>query len=298
MYFCCMKQTLKNDLLTVIIDSHGAELQSITDNRTQYEYLWHGDCRFWERRSPVLFPIVGSVWDAKYRMDGVEYTLGQHGFARDCEFEIIEETPENEAWFALEYSDETLSAYPRRFRLEIGYGLQEARLTVMWRVINLDNRDMYFQIGAHPAFNYPAFDSADDVHAYMLFDNDKLSTQLLKEKGCVGYDEAEVTLDSEKMLPVTAHTFDINTIVLADNQVHRVSMLDANRKPYISVLFSAPVVGIWSPSPDAPFVCIEPWYGRCDRAGYAGSFEKREYVNGIAPGQTFEASYMIVFDNI
>lgn len=293
-----MKQTLKNDLLTVVIDSHGAELQNITDNRTQYEYLWHGDHRFWERRSPVLFPIVGSVWNAKYRMDGVEYTLGQHGFARDCDFEIIEETPENEAWFALEYSDETLSAYPRRFRLEIGYGLQEARLTVMWRVINLDNRDMYFQIGAHPAFNYPAFDSTDDVHAYMLFDNDKLSTQLLKEKGCVGYDEAEVTLDCEKMLPITAHTFDINTIVLADNQVHRVSMLDSDRNPYISVLFSAPVVGIWSPSPDAPFVCIEPWYGRCDRAGYTGSFEEREYVNGIAPGQTFEASYMIVFDNI
>ncbi|MDE7124906.1 MAG: aldose 1-epimerase family protein [Muribaculaceae bacterium] len=293
-----MKQTLTNDLLTVTIDTRGAELQSIVDNRTQHEYLWHGDKKFWDRRSPVLFPIVGSVWDATYRMDGKEYSLGQHGFARDCEFEVMTDTPENEAWFALEYSEETLKHFPRRFRLEIGYGLEETRLSVMWRVKNLDTEDMYFQIGAHPAFNYPLFDASAPVHGYMVFDNDNLSTQLLKEKGCIGYDEMKVELDSDKMLPVTATTFDINTIVLADNQVHRVSMLDAERRPYLSVLFTAPVVGIWSPAPDAPFVCIEPWYGRCDRAGYTGEFKDREYVNRLAPEATFDASYMIIFDNI
>lgn len=56
-----MKQTLQNDLLTVVIDSKGAELQSIKSNVTGHEYLWQGDSRFWGRRSPVLFPIVGAV---------------------------------------------------------------------------------------------------------------------------------------------------------------------------------------------------------------------------------------------
>lgn len=295
----CMGQILKNDLLTVVIDNHGAELQSVKNNRTQQEYLWQGDKAFWGRRSPVLFPIVGSVWDGKFRIDGVEYALGQHGFARDSDFEVIADSPEDEAWFALESNDLTMSLYPRRFRLEIGYRLDEARLTVMWRVKNLDEKPMSFQIGAHPAFNYPEFNPDDAVHGYFLFDTRKpLVSQLLKEKGCISGDTAVIELGEDGMLPLTGDTFSINTIMLQDRQVRRVSMLDKERRPYVSLLFDAPVVGMWSPSARAPFVCIEPWWGRCDRMNFDGEFSQRDYVNTLQPGETFEASYMVIFDNI
>lgn len=294
-----MGQILKNDLLTVVIDNHGAELQSVKNNRTQQEYLWQGDKAFWGRRSPVLFPIVGSVWDGKFRIDGVEYALGQHGFARDSDFEVIADSPEDEAWFALESNDLTMSLYPRRFRLEIGYRLDEARLTVMWRVKNLDEKSMSFQIGAHPAFNYPEFNPDDAVHGYFLFDTRKpLVSQLLKEKGCISGDTAVIELGEDGMLPLTGDTFSINTIMLQDRQVRRVSMLDKERRPYVSLLFNAPVVGMWSPSARAPFVCIEPWWGRCDRMNFDGEFSQRDYVNTLQPGETFEASYMVIFDNI
>ena len=294
-----MGQILKNDLLTVVIDNHGAELQSVKNNRTQQEYLWQGDKAFWGRRSPVLFPIVGSVWDGKFRIDGVEYALGQHGFARDSDFEVIADSPEDEAWFALESNDLTMSLYPRRFRLEIGYRLDEARLTVMWRVKNLDEKPMSFQIGAHPAFNYPEFNPDDAVHGYFLFDTRKpLVSQLLKEKGCISGDTAVIELGEDGMLPLTGDTFSINTIMLQDRQVRRVSMLDKERRPYVSLLFDAPVVGMWSPSARAPFVCIEPWWGRCDRMNFDGEFSQRDYVNTLQPGETFEASYMVIFDNI
>lgn len=290
---------MKNDLLTVVIDNHGAELQSVKNNRTQQEYLWQGDKAFWGRRSPVLFPIVGSVWDGKFRIDGVEYALGQHGFARDSDFEVIADSPEDEAWFALESNDLTMSLYPRRFRLEIGYRLDEARLTVMWRVKNLDEKSMSFQIGAHPAFNYPEFNPDDAVHGYFLFDTRKpLVSQLLKEKGCISGDTAVIELGEDGMLPLTGDTFSINTIMLQDRQVRRVSMLDKERRPYVSLLFNAPVVGMWSPSARAPFVCIEPWWGRCDRMNFDGEFSQRDYVNTLQPGETFEASYMVIFDNI
>lgn len=295
----CMGQILKNDLLTVVIDNHGAELQSVKNNRTQQEYLWQGDKAFWGRRSPVLFPIVGSVWDGKFRIDGVEYALGQHGFARDSDFEVIADSPEDEAWFALESNDLTMSLYPRRFRLEIGCRLDEARLTVMWRVKNLDEKPMSFQIGAHPAFNYPEFNPDDAVHGYFLFDTRKpLVSQLLKEKGCISGDTAVIELGEDGMLPLTGDTFSINTIMLQDRQVRRVSMLDKERRPYVSLLFDAPVVGMWSPSARAPFVCIEPWWGRCDRMNFDGEFSQRDYVNTLQPGETFEASYMVIFDNI
>ena len=293
-----MVQTLKNDLLTVVIDSLGAELQSIIDNRTGYQYLYQGNTKFWGRRSPVLFPIVGAVWNGKYLMDGKEYHLGQHGFARDCEFSIMDCEAEDEVWFSLEYDSNTLSAYPRKFRLEIGYNLNGERLTVMWRVINLDNREMDFHIGGHPAFNYPDFKPSDEVHAYLIFDRDPETTELVEEKGCMSFKEQKIVLDKEGMIPIVANTFDIDTIVVGKSRVGRVSMLDKNRNPYLSLFFKAPVVGIWSPSPEAPFVCIEPWYGRADKVGFSNEFKEREYTNHLKPGEIFEASYIITFDNL
>ena len=293
-----MTQTLKNDLITVIIDTHGAEIQSITDNRSQYQYLWQGDKAFWGRRSPVLFPLVGAVWNGRYSLDDKEFALGQHGFARDMDFEIMPDAPENEAWFALGYDETTLAKFPRRFRLEIGYGLEGERLSVMWRVKNLDDRDMPFNIGAHPAFNLPGFSASDRIHGYFLFGPRELNRETITEKGCVGEGEQTLELDSEGMLPITASTFDHDAIILAGSQVHRVSLLDKDRAPYLSVLFNAPLVGLWAPAPSAPFVCIEPWWGRCDRVGYDGDFAHREYTNTIAPGRTFESSYMVIFENL
>lgn len=294
-----MKITLTNDVLAVVIDTHGAELQSIDNIRTGRRYLWHGDKAYWGRRSPVLFPIVGSLWDGTFRMDGKEYGLGQHGFARDMEFAVMEDVPENEAWFVLEANDETMMKYPRKFRLEIGYSLIGERITVMWRVINEDTHEMSFQIGAHPAFNYPDFSPSDPIHAYFTTDGGKiLYSQIIAEKGCIGDETMEVKADSDGLVPVTGATYSRGALIFADNQVHRVSMLSKDKRPYVTLMFSAPLVGLWSPSGQAPFMCIEPWWGRADKVGYEGEFSERQYVNQLEPGETFEASYMMIFDEV
>ena len=294
-----MKITLTNDVLAVVIDTHGAELQSIDNIRTGRHYLWHGDKAYWGRRSPVLFPIVGSLWDGTFRMDGKEYGLGQHGFARDMEFAVMENVPENEAWFVLEANDETMMKYPRNFRLEIGYSLIGERVTVMWRVVNNDALRMSFQIGAHQAFNYPDFSSADPIHAYFTTDGGKiLYSQIIAEKGCIGDETMEVKADSDGLVPVTGATYSRGALIFADNQVHRVSMLSKDKRPYVTLMFSAPLVGLWSPSGQAPFMCIEPWWGRADKVGYEGEFAERQYVNHLEPGETFEASYMMIFDEV
>lgn len=293
-----MIQTLKNDLLTVEIESRGAELQSIKNNKTGQQYLYQGNTRFWGRRSPVLFPIVGSSWDNEFIMDGKKYHMNQHGFARDCEFEIMKDVPEDEAWFSLESNEETYQKYPCRFRLEIGYSLQGERLTVMWRVINLDTKVIYFQIGAHPAFYYPDFKVEDKIHAYLLFDRKPEYTTLLEEKGCIGDRTQKIILNKDLMLPIENNTFDIDTIILENSGIRRVSMLDKECRPYISLLFSAPALGIWSPSPEAPFVCIEPWYGRADKVGFKEEFKDKYFCNALSPEKQFDASYMIVFENL
>ena len=50
---------LKNDVISVLIDSVGAELKSLKRLSDGREYLWCGDAAYWGRTSPVLFPFGG-----------------------------------------------------------------------------------------------------------------------------------------------------------------------------------------------------------------------------------------------
>lgn len=284
---------LKNDVLTVEVNEHGAELQSIRKGET--EYLWQGDPAYWGRRSPVLFPIVGSVWEARYRVGGKEYALGQHGFARDMDFELVSSS-ETEVRYRLLSSEATKGKYPYDFCLEIAYRLRGAELDVIWEVSNPSDEDIYFQIGAHPAFFYPDYDPQKSGRGFFTFDRSEgLECIRIKEKGCVDA-EAKWPLElQDGVLKLEKDTFDaIDTIMLQDSQVKRVNMFREDGTPWLSLSFEAPVVGIWSPPGKvAPFICIEPWYGRCDRVGYEGDYRDKDWINRLAPGEKFSSVYTV-----
>ena len=286
--------TLKNEVLTVTVSDHGAELQSIRKGET--EYLWQGNPAYWGRRSPVLFPIVGSVWEKRYRVDGKEYELGQHGFARDMDFTLLSAS-DTEVRYRLESDEETLKKYPFRFVLEIAYRLHGNSLDVIWEVANPSDGDLYFQIGAHPAFIYPDYDPAKQERGFFVFDRkDGLECIRIKEKGCVdALTKHPLVIPEDGRLPIERDTFDaIDTIMLQDSQIGRVDMLRADGSPWLALRFDAPVVGIWSPPGKvAPFICIEPWYGRCDRAGYEGEYKDKDWMNHLAPGEKFSSVYTI-----
>lgn len=286
--------TLKNDVLTVEVSEHGAELHSIRKGAT--EYLWQADPKFWARHSPVLFPIVGSVWDKLYRVDGKVYELGQHGFARDMDFVKVEGT-DTEVLYRLESDEETLKKYPWPFRLEIGYKLKGNAIEVIWRVYNPGTEEMYFQIGAHPAFYYPDYDPETDERGYFSFDRSEgLECIRIMEKGCVdAVTKYPLEIPQDGLLPLRKDTFDvIDTIMLQDSQIGRVTLHRNDGTPWLSLKFTAPVVGLWSPpTKNAPFICIEPWYGRCDRAGYTGDYRQKDWVNRLEPGKEFEGIYTI-----
>lgn len=286
--------TLKNDVLTVEVSEHGAELHSIRKGAT--EYLWQADPKFWARHSPVLFPIVGSVWDKLYRVDGKVYELGQHGFARDMDFVKVEGN-DTEVFYRLESNEETLKKYPWPFRLEIGYKLKDNAIEVIWRVYNPGAEEMYFQIGAHPAFYYPDYDPETDERGYFSFDRSEgLECIRIMEKGCVdAVTKYPLEIPQDGLLPLRKDTFDvIDTIMLQDSQIGRVTLHRNDGTPWLSLKFTAPVVGLWSPpTKNAPFICIEPWYGRCDRAGYTGDYRQKDWVNRLEPGKEFEGIYTI-----
>lgn len=287
--------TLRNNHLTVCISEHGAELTSI--RTAEREYLWQADPEFWARHSPVLFPIVGNVYDKTFRVGDTAYPMGQHGFARDANFEVLRHD-DTEAWFEYRSSAETLARFPYAFTLQIGYRLHDCAVDVMWRVINPSTSEVLdFQIGAHPAFYWPAHDAAGEERGYFAFDAEgTLTSRKLIGKGCVSPEETfEAVLDEKGMIALNTTTFDeLDTFIFEGGQVHRVTLCDTERRPLLALSFDAPVVGLWSPpGRRAPFVCIEPWYGRCDTYGYTGDFAHRDWVNHLQPGETFNSCYTI-----
>lgn len=289
-------KTLSNDFITIQISDHGAELTSIVAN--DKEYLWQADPKFWGRHSPVLFPQVGRVWNNVYRHEGKEYQLGQHGFARDRDFQLTYEE-DNAVIYALESDEESLKVYPFPFILQIGYRLIGKKIEVMWEVENTGKKDMYFQIGAHPAFYFPDFNPNTKERCFFAFDTQNdLEYISPAEKGCVSPTRHTLHL-TEGVMPVDTHTFDCVTYIFDNSQLKKVTLLDKQKKPCLSVEFTAPLVALWAPTvthPDVPFVCIEPWYGRCDQVGYKGELKDREWMQHLEPGKTFRTSYNIIIE--
>ena len=66
----------------------------------------------------------------------------------------------------------------------------------------------------------------------------------------------------------------------------------------VSVSFDMPLFALWSPpGKNAPFVCIEPWCGRCDAADFEGTLSERAFNNALDAGKTFQTSYTMKFGN-
>lgn len=284
---------LKNDTIAIRINSMGAELRSLRKLPAGIEYMWQADPAFWERTSPVLFPFVGSVCGKEYRTGEKTYSMNQHGFARDMEFTLLSQT-EEEIWFEIRDNEETREKYPFAFILRLGYRLLADGVEVKWQVENPGEEELPFSIGGHPAFHCPLEgDSSQKSGHFLKFDELEHFESTRVKDGLV-IDE-KGTYELEKgYLVVTDDLFDCDTLVLEDYQAASVSLCGKDKNPYVTVTMEkVPVWGVWTPSPKAPFICIEPWYGRCDRAGFAGDLKEREWGNIARPGETFEAAYRI-----
>ena len=285
-------EILKNEQLQLAVSPMGAELQSIKDSNGK-EYLWQADERFWPRHSPILFPIVCGLWNKRYRIDGFEYTMERHGFARDMEFKLIGRT-DNKVTFALESTTATRRLYPYDFMLSVSYRLDGNRIHVIWHVHNTDNNEIHFQIGGHPAFNLPDVGEGEPMHGCLKFDNEGHLERLIGNVGgCIV--PGRFDLPTEKgFWTFDEASFREDAVILDRCQVKQVQLLDKARRPVVTVDMKTHAVGIWSPyGKNAPFVCIEPWFGVHDSVEYQGDFRKKYLMNHLQPGASFLSEYII-----
>ena len=274
---------LENDILKIAVDTHGAELSSIFNKKENKEMLWQGDPEFWGRRSPVLFPVVGKYKNGKTTYNGKEYSLGQHGFARDREFTLVEKT-ESKISFELLSNEETLKQYPFRFRLVCSFELQNDKIIIGWNVENTDDKKMYFSIGAHPAFY------CEKGETVLAMNGENLKYNLINSDGLYTAPKYDV----ENSFVLHDSVFDKDALIIENSDVNEISLIDSNKK-YLTVKFDTPLFGIWSPAKkNAPFVCIEPWYGRCDAEDFNGDITEREWSNSLEIGEKWYKEYEII----
>ena len=280
---------LSNKEITVEVAARGAELVSLI--KAGREYMWCGDAKYWNRHAPILFPAVGKPFNNEIRIDGQVFTMKQHGFARDCEFEEI---GEGLLWM----KDCPTENYPYRYALEAQYKLEGSRVDITWTIENLDDRDIYAQIGAHPAFQMPDYHPEDAVHGYVRYLDHEgrpvrpVVVSDLDDGNRVPLPEP-VHLPAE--MPITGETFAHDAWIIEEMQVTSTELLDKQGNPFLRVdCPQAEAYGIWAPNkPGCPFVCLEPWCGLCDKKDFSGDIADRTYVHRIAPGEKYSFTYSI-----
>jgi len=280
-----LNTTISNSTLKASIKHAGAELFSLKDNQNQ-EYIWEGNPAFWGKHSPVLFPIVGTLKNNAYTINEKEYQLPRHGFARDMEFQLIDKT-ENSAVFSLQSNSETLKKYPFDFELQLIYTLNETTLDIAYKVINKGETKIPFSIGAHPAIALPEnfenysfkFEKEEDLK-YSLLENDLISNK------------TESLQTIENLVPLNYKLFENDALVFKTLESNSLTILE-NSKPYIKVDFADfPSLGIWTKD-QAPFVCIEPWFGYSDTAENSGDLFEKEGILILDAKQTFNSKFSI-----
>ncbi|WP_026729462.1 aldose 1-epimerase family protein [Flavobacterium denitrificans] len=280
-----MNTTISNSVLTASIKHAGAELFSLKNNQDK-EFIWDGNPDFWSKHSPILFPIVGTLKNNTYTINEKEYQLPRHGFARDMEFQLIEKTG-NSAVFSLESNAETLKKYPFEFELQLIYTLENTSLKIEYIVINKGESKMPFSIGAHPAIalrenfeNYAFKFEKEEPLKFNLLENDLISNK------------TETLKTINNVVPLNYKLFENDAIVFKTLESNSLIILE-NSKPYIQVDFEDfPSLGIWTKN-QAPFVCIEPWFGYSDTAGNSGNLFEKEGVIILEIDQNFHSQFSI-----
>ena len=286
-----MDYTIENEVLKVTIASKGAELTSIFRKEDSRECLWNADPSAWNRHAPVLFPVVGKFRDCKYTYNGNTYEMGQHGFARDMEFTCEKQT-ETSIYFTLTETEDTLKKYPFSFKLTCGYELNGSSVKVIWKVENTDTKDLHFSIGGHPAF---VGKKGSLTGAELRFNKEgSLDYFLINENGNKKHEKHSLAL-AGNAYTITEDMFDKDALIVEGKQATEISLFEDGVR-LVTVKTDCPLFGIWSAKGKGnPFVCIEPWYGRCDAEDYEGDLAGREYGNSLKKGEVFEKSFVMEF---
>lgn len=286
--------TLKNDYLEVTLANKGAEIIKIVGQNDQINYMWRRDPSQWGSSAPILFPIVGALQNGECRIDGKTYKMNQHGFSRHSEY-CANQLNDSEVVFTLESNEEILKQYPYLFKLEVTYRLEKNILICDLKVTNIDNQDIYFQIGGHPAFACPFIEGESSNDYYLEFsDFETLERKIINlEKKGITHQRAPF-FDHERRVFIRQELFSNDTIILENFKSNQVALKSLNHHKSIVVhMDKFSHLGIWAAKHVGGLVAIEPWFGHSDYEDFNGEFKEKEGIIALKANESFNATFKI-----
>ena len=285
-----MVHWIENEYLKVGVKEYGCELTSVWSKRAAYEYLWQGDEAVWYGQSPILFPIVGRLIDDKYRLNGKEYEMPKHGFARKLDWKLLKKETDAMS-FMLSESDATLPLYPYRFDLIVTFSLKDNTLRVTHTVANKNTETMYFSLGAHPGFNCAIGDK-------LVFDEpETLRTEKIDLVRSLRLPETLPCLDNEREITITKDIFNEDALILHGIRSKHITLKsDKHDRTVRFDMGGSPYLGIWA-KPGAPYVCIEPWWGVNDSTERKDDFSQKDGINALPAGEEFIFTWTAEFSH-
>jgi len=285
-------QIIQSDCLKVVIKPMGAELCGLLDKRDGIEHMWRADPKFWPRQAPVLFPTIGESKNGVINVDGTEYPMGRHGFARQEEFKVVSKS-EEKVTFELTSNETTRKHFPFEFIFRISYRLEESKLTQHFFVKNTGDADLGFQLGGHPAFAVP-FAKGESYHDYEVrFDSPQnLERHLLTDNGLYS-GVTRSFLNNKDRFGLSYELFKEDALVFKDIVSKQVWIQQRSGGKHLQMDFKGfPHFGIWS-VPGADYVCLEPWIGCADMVDQPKGYFDKDNLVLLSNEQFYEAEFSI-----
>ena len=283
------KVELENDRLRVVVSTCGAELESLYSKDTNLEYLWQPGSEIWPRHSMLLFPNAGRIARDRVLIDGKVYPARMHGFAYDMEFRQIQ-TMTTEAWFELRDNAYTQRYFPYHFRFQVGFILKDDMLIQRFRVINDDDRTMYFSLGAHPGFYCP-IDLAESADEYSLVFDCQQNIDRLEMEQHTRLRSGETTpfLDGIDEIPLGEHFFDNGPMLLGGVNANSITLRSKRSGHFMEMgIADFPYMCLWGVPGKMALIAIEPWCGISDAIDADHIWEHRQGTEAVGVGEVFE----------
>lgn len=281
--------------LTATVDSMGAQLMSLTC--AGGEYLWQGDPKFWLRRAPVLFPIVGCLKNDEAMSAQGPVCLKRHGIARTREHSIVERS-ESSVTFQLDSDEATRELYPFDFRLNMTYSTDGTSLAQRFAVTNTGDVDLPFTLGGHPAFNVPmprAEGERFDDYALVFAERWSPEVPVIDERGLHDFGRMTRLMDNDRELPLSHELIERHaTLVFHDVPKNRVTLVGTRSNHGVELEFDGfDYLGVWTASTEAPFLAVEPWHGCATAYDESDRFEDKRSTITLAPGERAELAFTV-----
>lgn len=274
--------TIASDGLGAAINPLGAELWSLTDAQGR-ELMTDADPRWWTGHAPLLFPFVGRSRGDIYRLDGRDYPMPQHGFARRMAFAQVEHLPES-VTFRLEADAATRAIYPFDFRLDMQFAVAGATLMITATVMNRGEADMPFSFGYHPAFAWPLpFGGTVDEHRIEFEKPEPAPLRKVgSEPGLIAHERVPTPVEDRLLIPTHA-MFEGDALIWDQLESHSLLWGVPGQKRLKIDFPDTPWLGLWQ-KPGARYLCVEPWAGMADLVGFDGDVWDKQGIMRLLPG--------------